>query len=61
METDIDKTGQDQLNKLDKREVISEPTEQPKLSHNITNKVPVNHEQDVPTTNHATTIRMCTV
>ena len=61
MEMDIDKTGQDQLNKLDKREVISEPTEQLKLSHNITNKDPVNHEQDVPITNHATTIRMCTV
>ena len=61
IEMDIDKTGQDQLNKLDKREVISEPTEQPKLSHNITNKDPVNHDQDVLITNHATTIRMCTV
>ena len=27
METDIDKTGQDQINKLNKREVISEPIE----------------------------------
>ena len=61
MEMDIDKTGQDQLDKLDKREVISEPTKQPKLSHNITNKDPVNHEQDIPITNHATTVRMCTV
>ena len=61
METDIDKTGQDQLNKLDKREVLSEPTEQSKPSRNITNKDLVNHEQDVPITNHATTIRMCTV
>ena len=60
-ETDTDKSRQDQLNKLDKREVISEPTEQPKLSHNITNKDPVKHEQDVPITNHTTTIRMCTV
>ena len=61
METDIDKTGQHQLNKTDKREVISEPIEQLTLSHNTTNKDPVNHEQDVPITNHATPIRMCTV
>ena len=67
METDIDKTGQDQINKLDKREVISEPIEQLNLTHNITNKEPVNQEQekadshDLPVTNHATNIRMCTV
>ena len=61
METGIGKTGQDQINKLDKREVISEPTEQSKLSHNITNKDPVDHEQGIPKTNHATTFRMCTV
>ena len=42
MEMDIDKTGQDQINKLDKREVISEPIEQPNLTHNITNKESVN-------------------
>ena len=67
MEIDIDKTGQDPINKLDKREVISEPLEQPNLTHNITNKEPLNQEQkkadphDLPVTNHATNIRMCTV
>ena len=39
----------------------TEPIEQPTLSQNTTNKDPVNHEQDVPITNHATPIRMCTV
>ena len=67
METDIDKTGQDQINKLDKREVISEPIEQLNLTLNITNKEPVNQEQekavshDLPVTNQTTNIRMCTV
>ena len=61
MEMDIDKTEQDQIKKIDEREVISEPIEQPTLSQNPTNKDPVNHEQDVPITNHATPIRMCTV
>ena len=62
----IDKTGQDQINKLDKPDVISEPTEQPNLTHNITNKELVNQEQekpdshDKPVTTH-TNIRMCTV
>ena len=66
-ETDIDKTGQDQINKLDKSEVISEPIEQPNLTQNITNKDSVNQEQekpdshDKPVTNHITNIRMCTV
>ena len=60
-EIDIDKTKQDQINKTDKREVITESIEQPTLSLNTTNKDPVNHEQDVPKTNHATRIRMCTV
>ena len=60
-EIDIDKTKQDQINKIDKREVISESIEQPMLSLNTTNKDPVNHEQDVPKTNHTTRIRMCTV
>ena len=62
----IDKTGQDQLNKLDKSDVISEPTEQPNLTQSITNKELVNQEQEKPdshdkpvTTN--TNIRMCTV
>ena len=39
----------------------TEPIEQQTLSQNTTNKDPVNHEQDVPITNHATPIRMCTV
>ena len=62
----IDKTGQDQINKLDKPNVISEPTEQPYLTQNITNKESVNQEQekpdshDKPVTTH-TNIRMCTV
>ena len=62
----IDKTGQDQINKLDKPDVISEPTEQPNLTQNITNKESVNQEQekpdshDKPVTTH-TNIRMCTV
>ena len=62
----IDKTGQDQINKLDKPDVISEPTEQPNLTHNITNKESVNQEKekpdshDKPVTTH-TNIRMCTV
>ena len=66
-ETDIDKTGQDQINKLDKIDVISEPTEQPNLTQNITNKELVNQEKekpdshDKPVTNHTTKIRMCTV
>ena len=66
-ETDIDKTGQDQINKLDKIDVISEPIEQPNLTQNITNKESVNQEQempdshDKPVTNHTTNIRMCTV
>ena len=57
-EMDIDKTKQDQINKIDEREVISESVEQPTLSQNTTNKDPVNHEQEVPITNHATPIRM---
>ena len=57
----LTKPKQDQINKHDKREVISESIEQPKLSLNTTNKDPVIHEQDVPKTNHATRIRMCTV
>ena len=61
METDIDKTKQGQIKKIDEREVISEPIEQPTLSQNPTNKDLGNHEQDVPITNHATPIRMCTV
>ena len=66
-ETDIDKTGQDQINKLGKSEVISETIEQPNLIQNITNKESVNQEQekpdsqDKPVTNHTTNIRMCTV
>ena len=62
----IDKTGQDQINKLDKPDVISEPTEQPNLTQNIPNKESVNQEQekpdshDKPVTTH-TNIRMCTV
>ena len=66
-ETDIDKTGQDQIHKLDKNDVISEPTEQPNLTQNITNKESVNQEKekpnshDKPVTNHTTNIRMCTV
>ena len=62
----IDKTGQDQINKFDKPDVISEPTEQPNLAQNITNKESVNQEQerpdshDKPVTTH-TNIRMCTV
>ena len=59
-EMDIDKTKQDQKGKRE-REVISESIEQLKLSLNTTNKDPVIHEQDVPKTNHATHIRMCTV
>ena len=67
MEIDIDKTGQDPINKLDKREVISEPLEQPNLTRNITNNEPLNQEQkkayphDLPVTNHTTNMRMCTV
>ena len=66
-EKDIDKTVQDQINKLDKPDVISEPTEQPNLTQNITNKESVNQEQekpdshDKPVTTHTTNIRMCTV
>ena len=66
-ETDINKTGQDQINKLDKSEVISEPIEQLNLTENITNKESVNQEeekpdsQDKPVTNPTTNIRMCTV
>ena len=62
----IDKTGQDQINKLDKPDMISEPTEQPNLTQNITNKEFVNQEEekpdshDKPVTSH-TNIRMCTV
>ena len=47
--------------------MISEPLEQPNLTHNITNKELLNQEQkkadshDLPVTNHATNIRMCTV
>ena len=44
----IDKTGQDQLNKLDKPDAISEPTVQPNLTQNITNKESVNQEQEKP-------------
>ena len=44
----IDKTGQDQINKLDKPDVISVPTEQPNLTQNITNKELVNQEQEEP-------------
>ena len=62
----IDKTGQDQINKLDKPDVISEPTVQPNLTQNKTNKESVNQEQKKPdshgkpVTTH-TNIRMCTV
>ena len=62
----IDETGQHKLNKLDKPDVVSEPTEQPNLTQTITNKALVNQEQGKPdshdkpvTTN--TNIRMCTV
>ena len=60
-------TGQDQIKKLDKIDVISEPIEQPNLTQNITNKESVNPEQekpdshDKPVTNHTTNIRMCRV
>ena len=63
-ETDIDKTGQDQINKLGKSEVISETIEQSNLIQNITNKESVNQEQekpdpqDKPITNPTTNIRM---
>ena len=66
-EKDIDKTGQDQINKLDKPDVISEPLEQLNLTQNIKNKESVNQEQekpdshDKPVTTHTTNIRMCTV
>ena len=60
-EMDIDKIKQNQINKIDEREVISESVEQLTLSQNTTNKDPVNHEQEVPITNHADPIRMCTV
>ena len=66
-EMDIDKTGQDQINKLDKIDVISEPIEQLNLTQNITNKESVNQEQEMPdshdkqVTNHTTNIRMCTI
>ena len=66
-ETDIDKTEQDQINKLGKGEVISETIEQPILIQNITNKELVIQDQekpnpqDKPVTNHTTNIRMCTV
>ena len=62
----IDKTGQDKINKLDKPDVISEPTEQLNLTQNITNKESVNQEEekpdshDKPVTTH-TNIRICTV
>ena len=66
-EKDIDITGQDQINKLNKPDVISEPIEQPNLTQNITNKESVNQEEekpdshDKPVTTHTTNIRMCTV
>ena len=66
-ETDIDKTEQDQINKLGKGEVISETIEQPNLIQNITNKELVIQDQekpdpqDKPVTNNTTNIRMCTV
>ena len=43
------------------REVISEPIKKPTLSQDTTNRDLVNYEPDVPKTNHATTIRRCTV
>ena len=66
-EKDIDKTGQNQINKLNKPDVISEPIEQPNLTQNITNKESTNQEQekpdshDKPVTIHTTNIKMCTV
>ena len=66
-EKDIDKTGQDQINKLDKPDVVSKPIEQPNLTQNITDKESINQEQkkpdshDKPVTTHTTNIRMCTV
>ena len=64
---DIDKKGQNQINKPDKIVVISEPIEQLNLTQNITNKELVNQYQekpdshDKPVTDHTTNIRMCTV
>ena len=62
----IDKTGQDQINKLDKPDVISEPTEQPNLTQNTTNIESVNQEQEKPDShdkpvNTHTNIKICTV
>ena len=62
----IDKTGQGQINKLNKPDGISEPIVQPNLTQTITNKELANQEQekpdshDKPVTTH-TNIRMCTV
>ena len=66
-EMDTDKTGQDQIKKLGKSEVIPENIEQPNLIQNTTNKESVIQDQekpepqDKPVTNDTTNIRMCTV
>ena len=61
MEKDSDKTEQDQIKKIDNREVISEPIEKLMLSRDTTNRDPVNYEPDVQKTNCATPIKRCTV
>ena len=45
-ETNIDKTGQDQIKELGNSEVISETIEQLNLIQNITNKELVNQKQE---------------
>ena len=63
-ETDIDKTGQDQIKELGNSEVISETIEQTNLTQNITNKESEQEKLDSQCktgTNHTTNIRMCTV
>ena len=63
-ETDIDKTGQDQIKELGNSKLISETIEQLNLTRNIANKESEQEKLDSQYktgTNHTTNIRMCTV